>query len=104
MDGGPKQKRTLPDHVVAPEGTSLFRTINFERYVVSWQPNAPTILLCAGVAVSKMILLPQRPTPSMRLLSYFGTTAFVGFFVYMAYQKDAAQKTKLNKQAPKEIY
>ena len=35
MSDGSKQKGKLPDHVVAPEGTSLFRTVNFERYVVS---------------------------------------------------------------------
>lgn len=32
-------KQKLPDHVVAPEGTSLFRTINFERYAVSTSPS-----------------------------------------------------------------
>ena len=30
----------------------------------------------------------------MRLASYLGTAAFVGFFAYMAYQKDAAEKAK----------
>ena len=35
MAGDPKHKGKLPEHVVAPEGTSLFRTVNFERYVVS---------------------------------------------------------------------
>lgn len=34
MSGDPKQKGKLPDHVVAPEGTSLFKTVNFERYAV----------------------------------------------------------------------
>ncbi len=38
MTGQLKGKQKLPEHVVAPEGTSLFRTINFERYVVSSLP------------------------------------------------------------------
>ncbi|EIE22211.1 hypothetical protein COCSUDRAFT_33453 [Coccomyxa subellipsoidea C-169] len=59
-------KQKLPDHVVAPEGTSLFRTINFERYA--------------------------RPTGGMRLTAYIGTAAFLGFFAYMAYQKDSLSK------------
>ena len=36
----------------------------------------------------------QKPTPTMRLTSYIGTAAFLGFFAYMAYQKDAAMKAK----------
>ncbi|CAL5221756.1 g4008 [Coccomyxa viridis] len=78
MSDGSKQKGKLPDHVVAPEGTSLFRTVNFERYV--------------------------RPTPSMRLASYMGTAAFLGFFAYMAYQKDAAQKAKRVEPTPNTAY
>ncbi|BDA43181.1 hypothetical protein COCOBI_04-1930 [Coccomyxa sp. Obi] len=66
MSGELKQKPKLPDHVVAPEGTSLFRTINFERYA--------------------------KPTSGMRLLSYIGSAAFLGFFAYMAYQKDTMAK------------
>ena len=34
MSGNVKGKQKLPDHVVAPEGTNLFRAINFERYAV----------------------------------------------------------------------
>lgn len=41
MSDRSKQKRKLPDHVVAPEGTSLFRTVNFERYVVSMDIDHP---------------------------------------------------------------
>lgn len=38
-------KQKLPDHVVAPEGTSLFRTINFERYAVSTSPSPHEMLV-----------------------------------------------------------
>lgn len=31
-----KPAHNLPEHVTAPEGTSLFRTVNFERYAVSY--------------------------------------------------------------------
>ncbi|KAK9915139.1 hypothetical protein WJX75_005241 [Coccomyxa subellipsoidea] len=73
MSGDRKHK--LPDHVVAPEGTNLFRTINFERYV--------------------------RPTGGMRLTAYIGTAAFLGFFAYMAFQKDSSAKQQsLQKQHP----
>lgn len=37
MSGDLKPKEKLPYHVVAPEGTSVFRTINFERYVVRYR-------------------------------------------------------------------
>ncbi|CAK0780132.1 hypothetical protein CVIRNUC_004945 [Coccomyxa viridis] len=77
MTGDLKPKGKLPEHVVAPEGTSLFRTVNFERYV--------------------------RPTSSMRMASYIGTAAFLGFFVYMAYQKDAALKAKSKQPLTREL-
>lgn len=51
MSGDRKHK--LPDHVVAPEGTSLFRTINFERYVVSI--NAFTINLFLWISGNKLV-------------------------------------------------
>ena len=35
MTGDLRHKGKLPEHVVAPEGTSLFKTVNFERYAVS---------------------------------------------------------------------
>jgi hypothetical protein len=36
MTGDLKSKQKLPDHVIAPEGTSVFRAVNFERYVVKF--------------------------------------------------------------------
>ncbi len=45
----------------------------------------------------------QRPTPSMRMASYIGTAAFLGFFVYMAYQKDAALKAKSKQPLTREL-
>lgn len=105
MSGDPKQKGKLPDHVVAPEGTSLFKAVNFERYAVSNDCQAfamaDEVLPCPdaeGALIGSVCL--QKPTPNMRLASYIGTAAFVGFFVYMAYQKDAVQKAK----APKPVY
>ena len=53
MSDGRKQKGKLPDHVVAPEGTSLFKTINFERYVVSddaGPPGFPSVMVSFGKA------------------------------------------------------
>ena len=53
MSDGHKQKGKLPDHVVAPEGTSLFKTINFERYVVSddaGPPGFPSVMVSFGKA------------------------------------------------------
>ena len=40
----------------------------------------------------------------MRLASYLGTAAFVGFFAYMAYQKDAAEKAKRAQPTPNTAY
>ena len=39
----------------------------------------------------------------MRMASYIGTTAFLGFFVYMAYQKDAALKAKSKQRLTREL-
>ena len=33
-----------------------------------------------------MAIAAQRPTPTMRVISYVGTAAFIGFFWYMLYQ------------------
>ena len=40
----------------------------------------------------------------MRLASYLGTAAFLGFFVYMSYQKDSAQKAKRAEPTPNTAY
>ena len=49
MSDRSKQKGKLPDHVVAPEGTSVFRTVNFERYVVSVGIDHPELASVSNV-------------------------------------------------------
>ena len=64
MTGDPKRKGKLPEHIIAPEGTSLFRAVNFERYVVSLTRHTPKHgLSFAAWSHSAMVLYLRRDLP-----------------------------------------
>ena len=50
-----KPAQKLLDHVTAPEGTSLFRTVNFERYAVLLYHNLLDCICCTRRSMSRCI-------------------------------------------------
>lgn len=101
--------------VVAPEGTTFFRAVNFERYAVrvfccrhSFAASMKSCKHCV-VAVSRRryqstrlgfgpykhyLLCVQRPTTAMKIISVIGTAAFVGIMGSFYYQKRSTGASK----------